>query len=567
MANKSGDGKEPSKKILELLNKKNSLLDLNTAEWSDVESFLKINKIPNQEILDLKYQFRKSGNGSMSKGFNLFKDKYIKPEFITAKTYDPKSVNQDPSLAKSEITPEGYDNKHFMPYVKDYNYIPDKPVEPVVDETVEPVKKKTSGGGTGGQRTTPSGGAETRVNQVYDANGDETVEYMQMANDWKKNELMRGYQHAMNIEPEQIDEYYAPDHQLPDIGGTIGDVGRAAVGFMGTQEELPTYTPSAAMVESIEDARRQKEIGLSAEEENYRQQLSDRAYASDVANIRRMVGGSAGTALANLGSASKRYYDNMAQTAAIDEGVRRQAEGRFDERAGQAENIKRLQHGEARQLAMMNKEGAAGLMNDALTNMRERADFNKYYGKGSAHYEMQKENVLDSRQYRADRKNAAQALLNDARQGYGDDIARLGYEQDGAKIYSTEAENNKYMEEAMNNRNKQTMTGNEFANKMVDGYTGDGEVTVNNAIEIEDGRPVSGGKVVYKEKDVLSQLNDIPEGERGSFLESANPFNKEAKQYTDSDDYDQFNEEHNKKLEELYKKAEKWEKDMLDKIK
>ena len=295
--------------------------------------------------------------------------------------------------------------------------------------------RKRTGGGGGGR----SGGSSRKSVSEYvnnavpmDANGNVDYEYMRMADEANMKLLEEQRAEIENMMELERDNSYAPDDQLPDVSGTIQDIGRAALGFAGTQEELPTYMPSGAMQEYIGDTQRMKQVGLSAEEEELREEYAKDVYDADVRNIARLSGGSAGTALANIGGASKRYHDSLAQTAAMDEGVRRQNMSRFAEGAKLAEDINRIQHGEARQEAMMNKEGAAGLLNDALTNMKERADFNKYYGKGSQHYEMLKEDTLDIRHARQDREEARKTNLMTLLQDIDRDMLDLEYRNNGA---------------------------------------------------------------------------------------------------------------------------------------
>ena len=464
------------------------------------------------------------------------------------------------------------------------------------EETKMPVKKGGSWGGgksrgsgagsnwddTGKKSGLPKGTGQGRnqiatPNQIADANGMPTNEYMRLANDLKTNELMRRYGEFANMDPEQMD-MTLPERN-PDWLGWVSDAGRMVTGFAGMQEDLPEYKPSAEMLESIADARRQKEIGLSAEEEVYMSQGADRAYASDVSNIRRLSGGSAGTALANLGSASSRYFDNMAGIAATDQQVRRQAERRFDERAGQAENIKRLQHAEKRDLAERNIAAASGLMGDAIENMRERRDFEKQYGAGSAHAMFEDEMILSSRQSRLDRENAAKMLYESELGKFRDDIIRQDMDVKGARVYSTDEENNQFLETKRNEFAQGNALNPDVAFAEAMGYSGGEDVTVKTKPTKGDDGTVYAGDVKYstsdyggkKSEDVLTDVQNLPEDQRADYLSKNNPHNQKREEISaklsklkeGSEEYDKILKE----MEALDNEAIKWEDDILSKIK
>lgn len=426
------------------------------------------------------------------------------------------------------------------------------------DKTVAP--KRTGGGGV-----SPKKSRADYVNNAppMDSNGNIDYQYMQLMDEANMKLLQDQRAEIEAMMELERDNSYAPDNQLPDIGGTLKDVGRAALGFAGTQEELPTYTPSAAMSEYIDDARRMKNVGLSSEEENLREQYAKGVYDADVQNIRRLSGGSASTALSNIGSASKRYHNALAETAAMDEMVRRQSMDRFGQAAGQAENIKRLQHGEARQEAIWNKEGAGQLMNDALTNMQERSDFNKYYGKGSQHYEMLKENTLDIRHSRQDRDEARKMQLQTLKNDFDRDILNLEYKNNGAgslKYRNPDGTATDYV--ANNNKDWRNDKNIEL---LKDAYAGEGI----GKVEGDRFR----GDVVYRtgsnktDNDIFQVASKITDPEKATaYVLDNNPHEKALKAYVDSDEYDKFDDASNKKLEELRQKSLDWETKMIERI-
>ncbi|MHA1286430.1 MAG: glucosaminidase domain-containing protein [Candidatus Thorarchaeota archaeon] len=161
------------------------------------------------------------------------------------------------------------------------------------------------------------------------------------------------------------------------------DAGRALVGFKGASEEVPTYTPSEPFQEYIGDARRMKDMGMSADEEAHARGLAERAYFADIENVKRLSGGSAGVALANLGRASGQLYNRFGQISAEDRAIRRSNFDRFGRAAGAAEGVNRQIFEDRLRNVIMNKQAGAALARDAITNMLNRRQFQKHYGPDS----------------------------------------------------------------------------------------------------------------------------------------------------------------------------------------
>jgi hypothetical protein len=167
----------------------------------------------------------------------------------------------------------------------------------------------------------------------------------------------------------------------------ISDLARFGAGIYGATRKIPEYKRGDMFTEYTEDARRMKDMGLTPLEISQRKQMAERAYAYDVANVKGLAGGSAGVALGNLGRAARGLQDRYAQIGVEDHMVRRENRQAFAQAAIQDEQINRRIFDDKLRQAMMNKTEGAALSRDAITNMRERAQFEEsnktfkeYYG-------------------------------------------------------------------------------------------------------------------------------------------------------------------------------------------
>lgn len=195
------------------------------------------------------------------------------------------------------------------------------------------------------------------------------------------------------IDANQIDLSVPGVEEKEDYSNIIGnlmDVGRGILGAKGALQEVPQYEESAMFRDYLDEASRQRNMGLSPEEEAYRKQLSERAYGYDISNIRRLTGGSSGVALANMGRAAGSLQNRYAQIASEDSAVRRMNQQRFDQAAVRGETVNRQKFQDDYNQTILNKRAGAQLLQDSINNMNERAQFEKYYGKGSTHDELQK---------------------------------------------------------------------------------------------------------------------------------------------------------------------------------
>ena len=168
-----------------------------------------------------------------------------------------------------------------------------------------------------------------------------------------------------------------------DILGSVLDIGQSVMGMIGANKDVPEYKRGSMFQTAMDEATAKRNQGLSAEELAVRERDAEKTYAYDVKNINRAAGGNAGAYLGNVSGAAARLYGNKSQTAAQDEAVRRLNNQNFQQMSLQDEQVNRQIFGDEYNQTMMTKEAGAGLVRDSIMNIKERADYNKQYGKDS----------------------------------------------------------------------------------------------------------------------------------------------------------------------------------------
>ena len=147
-------------------------------------------------------------------------------------------------------------------------------------------------------------------------------------------------------------------------------------------------------------------------------------------NIARASGGSAGAYLGNVGNVAGQMMRAKAGVASEDEAMRRANRQNFQQMAMRDEAVNRQIFQDDLRQAEMTKQAGAGLVQDALSNIKERADYNKQYGKGSMMYQYMKDRSRDAAQnafYRdQQQKNLMHKFTQDAEMDYQD--AKKRYE-------------------------------------------------------------------------------------------------------------------------------------------
>ena len=195
-------------------------------------------------------------------------------------------------------------------------------------------------------------------------------------------------------------ELPAEEYDYKNLLGNIADVGKGIIGVAGAMQDVPEYQRGDMFKESMDDARRMKNTGLSEQEKGFMKQNAERAYGFATANLRGLSGGSAAAALGGSGEAQRILQGNYGEMAAMDQGIRRQNRAAFAQAAVQDDVINRKIFEDKMTQVSANKAEGAALARDAYTNMNERAQFNQQYGPGSQYQQYMNEQILSQRQAR-----------------------------------------------------------------------------------------------------------------------------------------------------------------------
>jgi len=200
---------------------------------------------------------------------------------------------------------------------------------------------------------------------------------------------------------------YAPDKESgTDLGGYITDAARGIMGTIGASEKIPVYERGKMFQTSMDELTQRRNMGLTDTEKDFARQMAERGYGYDVKNIGKFAGGSAGVALGNLGRATSQLQDQYGQIVVRDEAVRRQNRADFNRGALSDEQVNRQIFEDDLNQKMMTKQAGAALVQDSIKNIKDRAQYERAYGKGSQMYEYMKTLDKDMQKSMSDQERA-----------------------------------------------------------------------------------------------------------------------------------------------------------------
>ena len=276
----------------------------------------------------------------------------------------------------------------------------------------EPQQEKAApqrGGGAGGGQKQAAPIRQEIPNPYIDLPTEELELRLKNATSQEEAQQLVDALRAQRAQKE--DEQVVPEvKQRRDLLGNLSDAGRAILGYAGALEDVPHYKMSRPFDDYVRRSQRMSEMGFSQEEKQAFNDAASNAYAYDVKSIKSLAGGSAGTALANLGRAADRLYDSKVDFAARDKAVKNQNLRMFGQAAQSYENVNRQIFQDGLTQAMMNKEAEAALARDAVTNMLNRSQYEKMYGPGS-HFDRYQKLLIQRTQAQLDTQKLAQENL------------------------------------------------------------------------------------------------------------------------------------------------------------
>ena len=161
--------------------------------------------------------------------------------------------------------------------------------------------------------------------------------------------------------------------------------------------EMPKQERSDAWKDRMQTLKDRTQLGLSNQTKTLMQRQAERTYAMDVHNIGHMAT-SGQAALGALGSASMRKYESDMKMGAMDAELREKHNNEYDsalvrDEAMKQEHWKRNVYDEANR----KRELKAGLIGQAVKNVRENIQYNQQYGDGSLHQQYMQSMIDETR--------------------------------------------------------------------------------------------------------------------------------------------------------------------------
>jgi hypothetical protein len=398
-------------------------------KWStkDISDYIKAtNKNPRiEKAKEIKSKQKKEKNKPVAD--------YLKPGFW----YDIPEEDKDPEYATkpSHIPRKGINwwrdrNKTKEPggTTGGWEILPDK-------------EKEGYPGGTGDGVTTE----DDLISEISGANEEPLTSLELQAND--SESAFNKWQRAKNrkeLPKFESDDTYAADNEgYRDYGGYLMDFGKTALGAFGATKPLESYDESSDFKQMISESRNRRDLGMSPETRSQMTDMSDRIYNYDVKNIRGMSGGSGGTALANLGGASDRYYQAQGQMGVMDEQLKAQNRQQYYQSAVAGEQVNRMKWQDQRDVDMMDKQAGGMLLGDALDSIGQRKEYEDTYKKpGSPYYEYMKELTLDTRQNRGLAEHQNKLMMHKLEQEQLDVENQLQEDYDYSRLREEETKSN-----------------------------------------------------------------------------------------------------------------------------
>jgi hypothetical protein len=529
---------------------------------------------------------RNSSGGILSNDFEMSEKEVSQAE---RRIKEQKSAQQSkgnmekglPTLEEFNVMPEaqkqsladamGMEISEYNKYLKLKKYAEISPSANKGSSSYSSSSSSSSRSSGGGYRVDEGGNEPININDLTDevASGvSETttgsVKKIESAEDIKRRiQDNKDLLNNLGNRPKFVHDY-APDEQKnTNLADSIVDAGRIGMGLAAANTKIPVYERGSMFQTSMDELAQRRNMGLSDAEKDFARNMAERGYGYDVKNIGKFAGGSAGVALGNLGRATGQLYDEYGKLAVRDEAVRRQNRSDFNRGALADEQVNRQIFQDDLTQKMMTKQAGAALVQDATKNMRERAQYERAYGKGSQFYEYmktldkdKKQSMFDQELANKDRveesiKTTQRAIEDDEKllQGLGGltEGTTLGGEPTALEGVKTVAElqelkNSGEIDEATYNRRiakskKDAMASLGLTQEVIDSYDDNSKVNAYNKLSAVMNGTYEGDdvrKTIQDEKKSTDE--EINEGLRGLGL------NKEKFDALDDDGKKQVSE-------------------------
>lgn len=177
-----------------------------------------------------------------------------------------------------------------------------------------------------------------------------------------------------------------------DTGELVNDVyngARLGLGIEGAMTALPQYELPKEWADSMEKAKYYSEMGLTPNEKAIAIDENNANYAASVRDLANASDGNAGAYLGNLSNLNLGRMRLANQLATQDALLRRKSFGDYQTTLAKDIAYKKQIFDQQYNQALANKQSGVTLASDAISDLQNKIDFNKFYGKGSYYDKMQ----------------------------------------------------------------------------------------------------------------------------------------------------------------------------------
>jgi len=189
--------------------------------------------------------------------------------------------------------------------------------------------------------------------------------------------------------------------ELYNALGYAGDAVKLGLGMQAASRKLPQWQISDNWNEYMGKLKFMSNMGLTPEQKAQYLDTADRTYQYDTANIYNLANGNAGTVLGNLGRANTNRYRAGVELAVADRSAQNANNANYGGWLAKDEQYRKNVFDENRNQLAMTKQAGMQLASDALANLENRTDYNRFYGKGSQLEKLQNMQ-LEKQQYEND---------------------------------------------------------------------------------------------------------------------------------------------------------------------
>lgn len=196
--------------------------------------------------------------------------------------------------------------------------------------------------------------------------------------------------------------------------------------YKSATEPVPEQKKSQQWQDYMATMKQRAQSGIDPETQTLFQRQAERTYASDVSSIGRMAT-SAQSALGALGQASRRKYAADMQMGAQDAQLREQHFGEYSKAVGVDENMtQQMWERNVYNEASRKRDLKAGLIGQAVKNVRDDIMYDQQYGDGSMYAQLMQESIKAKKEAQRSMKVSQLKTMYDAGYSAEEAVTALG---------------------------------------------------------------------------------------------------------------------------------------------